>query len=513
MSEIAPSPRHAKDERDELDALEAQVARKRTEVKGNEAFGKYDQVEGPLNRDDRPIAGSYADYHSRRPSGGIVRDSGVGLRQAETGHTASAADYEAQAGDTQEYYDKLMNAENQEVLDPADYKDMGVMQLAKEQAKAELLGDMDGAKEMRGIFDVHMLEQAATEGSGITDADLDKESGRYARLVEKFKASMEPSSGVDTGAVSEEAVSSATRTTEAGAEATPEGSKFPGQEVELYKPKDEFEKGVEVIFNGKKMTIEDVLSGAGVNAYLLVDADGNKSLAFAEQLAVLEKEPSLGDKLKNLWSKGKESVKKLFRPEYWGERFTAASNNLQEASTWALNLGVKETDSDEEADKKRNRNRVLFIAGGAALAVAAVAGASYGIGFAVGSGGEHHAATEALNNGRGHSAAAGNVLSAHDQAIADALTPKHGTDLLQPSPDVVAPAPEAIPAGFNISSGEGGEQLFNSLNINPQNWYANQESFLRNFPNDFYRMPGGGVGIAHQGLLSPEARNAIEALK
>lgn len=226
------------------------------------------------------------------------------------------------------------------------------------------------------------------------------------------------------------------------------------------------------------------------------------------------KEPSIGDKLKKFWSKGKETVKKLFRPEYWGERFTAAGNKIGEASTWALNLGVNhETDSDEEKDRKRNRNRVLFVAGGAAVAVAAIAGA-YGIGYAVGNAGHH--ATEAIGGGSGaggHGAAAGDTLSAHDQAVADALTPKHGgvEGANQISPNV-APTPEAIPAGYTVQPNEGGEQLFASLNIDPAKWYANQEHLRSISEGHMYIMDDGNVGL-RPGQLPEAVRNAIEALK
>lgn len=222
------------------------------------------------------------------------------------------------------------------------------------------------------------------------------------------------------------------------------------------------------------------------------------------------KEPSIGDKLKKLWNKGKEKVKLLFRKEYWGERFTNASLKVGEASTWALNLGVNEEDDDQEKDRKRNRNRVLFIAGGAAVAVASIAGA-YGIGYAIGGGGSHGAATEALTSGNGSGRGVGEALSAHDRAIADSLTPTRGSDIPVASP---VPTPEAsIPVGYDVPNGEGGEQLFNTIGIDPQKWYANQESFLRNFPDQFYRMPGGDVGIAQPGTLPLEVRNAMEALK
>jgi len=554
MSELAPNAERAKEER-ELADLEAKAARKRTQLEGNTAFGKYDQIEGPLNQDGRPIAGSHADYHSQRPSDGIVRDNlmSTGYRQAEGGYSASAAKYEDQVGDTQAYYDKLMNAENQEVIDPAEYDNMGVMQLAKEQAKAEILGDIAGAKEMRGVFDVHILQQAAAEGSGITDADLDKETARYAGLVEKFKASMESGTTEAAETTVVEAVNPAVlggeATTEVVSETTtelptveaqesttaqPDGPKFPGQEVEAYIATDGFEKGAEVIFNDEVMTVEEVLSGEKVNAYVLIDAEGNKTLAFAEQLSTPEDRVSAGEKLKAWWGNNKESVKNVFRPAYWGERWTnAISPKIGEVAHNALNVGIKEEDSPEEAEKKRKRNRILLIAGGLGLAAATIAGAAYGVGFSSG----HHGVTEALGNGAG-GGGHGDTLSAQDQAIADSLTPKrsvenHAADFLtpqdttthppelNPSDSVVpvvdqAPTPDTLslsdPA-FTIDRGEGGYELFNRLGIDQSKWADNAEQLLRDHGNDFMRLPNGGIGLSHTGLLDEATRADLLKLK
>lgn len=234
------------------------------------------------------------------------------------------------------------------------------------------------------------------------------------------------------------------------------------------------------------------------------------------------REPTVGEKLKKFWKKGVESAKKLFRPEYWGERFTAAVNKLGEASTWALNLGVNnETDSDEEKDRKRNRNRVVFIAGGAAVALATIAGA-YGIGFAVGNGG-HHAA-EVANAGSG--TAGGNTLSAHDQAVANALTPGRGTteatQHLAPVGSGAAAAEaaqhaqsaaEAIPAAFTVQpNGMGGEQLLESLKIDPTKWHAAQEHLYSISQGHMYRMNDGNIGL-RPGQLPEAVRNAINALR
>ncbi|HEY8886838.1 MAG TPA: hypothetical protein VIM31_05075 [Candidatus Microsaccharimonas sp.] len=407
---------------------------------------------------------THHDYHAQRPADGSIYRAGKTYQRASGGSEPTGfvkngkEEYDEQNGvndpkAAEKHYNEIMGLNEAQPATPERpaYETMDTDQLVFAAAKAELIGDAFVTNEIRETF-----EEAYTRpGSEMTSEEYESATAQFDHLL---------------------AIA-----------------------VEYEKAKDP-------------------------EHHALVDAAVERA----------NKEPSIGDKLKGLWSKGKETVKKLFRHEYWGERFNAAANKLGEASAWALNLGVNEEDTDAEKDKKRNRNRVLFVAGGAALAVATIAGV-YGIGFAVGGSG-HHGATEALSGGgTGGGHGAGDALSAKEQAAADALTPGRGTDVVQTiSPDALdarqaaadaataATAAEAAKvahtaaetaSAFNISSGEGGLELFNSLHIDPQNWYANQESFLRNFPNDFYRMPGGGVGIGHQGLLSEAARNAIEALK
>jgi len=108
----------------------------------------------------------------------------------------------------------------------------------------------------------------------------------------------------------------------------------------------------------------------------------------------VNKEPSIGDKLKGWWSK---STKKLLAGSFWKERFATAKTKTHDASTWALNLGVNtETDTPEEIDKKQNRNRVRYVAGGMALAAVALVSVAYGVGYSVG-GSEQHVTNEVVS--------------------------------------------------------------------------------------------------------------------
>lgn len=74
--------------------------------------------------------------------------------------------------------------------------------------------------------------------------------------------------------------------------------------------------------------------------------------------------------------------------------------------------------------------------------------------------------------------------------------------------------PEATPTfdpNFAISSGEGGIHFFQDLGLTESNWYEVQNELLQNYPNDFYSMGDGNVGLAHPGQLSLEAQQFIKA--
>jgi hypothetical protein len=74
--------------------------------------------------------------------------------------------------------------------------------------------------------------------------------------------------------------------------------------------------------------------------------------------------------------------------------------------------------------------------------------------------------------------------------------------------------PEVVPTfdpNFVIDSGEGGIHFFQSLGLSEANWYEVHHELLQNFPNDFYPMGEGQVGLAHPGQLSMEAQQFIKA--
>jgi len=82
----------------------------------------------------------------------------------------------------------------------------------------------------------------------------------------------------------------------------------------------------------------------------------------------------------------------------------------------------------------------------------------------------------------------------------------------EPTPDSGPVGPEAIVADpdFIIEDGEGGIHFFQDLGLTEADWYSVDQELLTNFPDDFYPMPGGQVGLAHPGQLSLEAQEFIK---
>ncbi len=62
---------------------------------------------------------------------------------------------------------------------------------------------------------------------------------------------------------------------------------------------------------------------------------------------------------------------------------------------------------------------------------------------------------------------------------------------------------------FNIPDGGGGERLMNELGVSVSEWYGMEDELLNKFPNDFYRMNDGHVGIARPGSLPTEVQQFI----
>jgi len=80
-----------------------------------------------------------------------------------------------------------------------------------------------------------------------------------------------------------------------------------------------------------------------------------------------------------------------------------------------------------------------------------------------------------------------------------------------PNADTANEIAPTFDPNFVIDSGEGGIHFFQDLGLTESNWYEVQNELLQNYPNDFYSMGDGNVGLAHPGQLSLEAQQFIKA--
>ena len=160
-----------------------------------------------------------------------------------------------------------------------------------------------------------------------------------------------------------------------------------------------------------------------------------------------------------------------------------------------MNRGITDEMSPEEIQEQKDKNRRKAIIGATVIGLAVV-----GVGIMIGA--------NVAENAQDVPVTPEDIFNADDGESAGRALAAAG--------DIAPAVPEYVPnltEAFNIGSGQGGEALFNGLGIDPAKFYANQESLLANFPSDFYRMDGGGVGISHTGWLTPGAQEAIEALR
>ncbi|OYX42547.1 hypothetical protein B7Y94_03170 [Candidatus Saccharibacteria bacterium 32-49-12] len=195
------------------------------------------------------------------------------------------------------------------------------------------------------------------------------------------------------------------------------------------------------------------------------------------------------------FDKFKKNLKDKFTLAYWGSRWTMTKH-------WLNNRGIKEDMPEEEKQKVREKNRRQNMMGGGAALLLIGGAALWGL-STIDFGGADTAQATSVGGGEGHfpdfdewNAPSGEVEST---AEANGDFPAFFEA-------------ESLPQeAFNIPEGGGGEALFEKLGLDGANWYKIENELLDTFPNDFYRMENGHVGIARPGLLPQEVRDFIEA--
>lgn len=266
---------------------------------------------------------------------------------------------------------------------------------------------------------------------------------------------------------------------------------------------------------GEGMT--DVIAGEPFindeNGYEYVEielADGRKmNVLTKDVLFDGEKEKlSLRERAKKLWKKIAPGQKLALGYAWLGAQWTVRGHKFGEAT---IQRDVTEEMSPEEKAEQEKKNRRELVAGRVAGGVLAATAIGVGLYFGI------HAIEHAVEGANNAGAGTGGM----DTHIQDTLQ-KEAAERAKEAAEAAAAAKaqsaaEAAQhaAEFNVTPGEGGIQLLQSLKFdNPADtWAANQDALLNNFPNELYRMPNGGVGIAEPGTLSEGLRNAIDAIR
>ncbi len=536
------TPQGSTPEERRLAKAQAELERATFDYDQKEAFGKFDVT--------APNEGTYQSYLDQRPAEGVVRDND-GYRTAQNGQFAGEQAYEAQKGDTQAYYDQLGGLVNEGEYQVPDYEAMGVMQLAKEAAKAQRIGDIAEEATIREALEQHLTIDALKNDAETPEAAqkrYEAEVARYEDLVEKFSGKSD-------------AVSSVT--------ATPEVSSKPAEQEPAPTEKEVTEP--EISLNGEKVTIDNVFeSPDGQKAVLVKGADGavrlvlEKELTYTTQEAApeeeVEDEPTIEDsgqpkeseaseepeelevseapeaedepvqlstskelerfvgkelepydasrhaleklevekeQTKKWWQKASEAVRKRAGTAYWSAQWeTYVKTPVREKWSKWLEYGVTDDMTGDEKEKRRKDNRVIAIAAGAGLAVvgAAVTGVLIANGLATM---DNAPETGGLGKGVGR--------GGFDTLKDTGLDVGEGTQNALFTPEAELPP-------ITVQSGDGGEALFTRYGIPTEKWYDNAQTLLTQFPQDFYQ-EGNDVRIAHTGPLSQGAQDFINALK
>ncbi len=297
-------------------------------------------------------------------------------------------------------------------------------------------------------------------------------------------------------------------------------------------------------YNGKKVSVARVLENDPKNQdndrLLVIDSDGAEHEVLASDIkyvgapaieaadsddgiAALEsiteeqnKTPGKelevydGEKAKKWWQKAGDYIRPRAGIAFWAAKFETVKAGAKENH---LNWRVNEEDSDEVKEKKHQRNRVIAIAAGSAVAVAALAGGVYLVANGLSSGSSGDVVT---NIGLGeHKDWTSDDAQTWQELIDPNATDRVGSLPLDGVGDVGAETIPEVPVSteaIDAASGEGGEALFTSLNIDPAKWYSNANTLLQQFPQDFY-LEGNDVRIAHTGPLSQGAQDFINSLR
>lgn len=513
MSERAPTTTAALDqERAKLESDRLALQKREQELEREVLFGKYD--------DAKPAEGevSYQQYLEQRPADGIIRD-GETYRNAQTGTFANAEAYDAQ----QKADTRLDILENQGEYEAPKYEDMSRMELVREMARAQELGDKAAVDQIKAAVEELYAMEIVNEGddSETPEAAQDRyfeELQRFDKLVAQYGARRAAKEG-PAGGVTDQLVQEINDGQAPGgevaadesAEATAETSAVSPTELGQVKRTSVTESirnlASKISERGKAKVGDDAVEGSATpegdatveGGEELEGEEGTEAAGAAEQAEASEEKLSRVERAKKWFKDRGESLRKYGGTAYWAAKWEMAKVDGKDK---ILNRGVTEAMSDNEKERIRRRNRIAVIAGASALAV----GAAVALGVAIGE----------MAGGQDAAMGAGDLVNSTPDVAATIeptslpsaeVSPDINTDVLWPSET------EINEAAFDIPKGQGGEALFENAGLEPAEWYQHENTLLEKFPDDFYRMPDGHVGIARPGMLSEGAQTFISSLR
>lgn len=162
-----------------------------------------------------------------------------------------------------------------------------------------------------------------------------------------------------------------------------------------------------------------------------------------------------------------------------------------------LDHEVTDEMSEDEKERKRKRTRVVVIAGLAAAT---------GLGLFLGLGQDKDAGENLFESTPSVSAQPSPEASESPKEKEPTIPANDGTRWTEADLNGEVELSDPIPLGG------GGEELFEGLGMDISKWYNNENTILERFPDEFYRMDDGHVGIANPGPLSEEAQDFIKSL-
>lgn len=193
----------------------------------------------------------------------------------------------------------------------------------------------------------------------------------------------------------------------------------------------------------------------------------------------------------------------MFTPTYWAAKWTTNLTKLRESGEITSTMTIEEK---EKILSRKRRNKILAVAAGAAAA---------GLGaFLLYKGLDGSSTSEVgavdlgdLNvpDGSVESPATNelNMSDLYDNTVEVPEKPEASEAAIEFQPDV----------GYDVPKGSGGESLFSRLGIDGREWYDIQFDLLDKFPDSFYRMDDGNVGISQPGMLPQEVQEYINSLR